>query len=191
MGAPTPSSGVRPSGIVVEFGAVGQPHIRVEGVQHCSATKAREAYPNVSRRAKSTKGWFGSGREGSQVAADDRRRAAGVRKEVREVCAGSGRQDGLALASHGRHGRESRRQRNRNRLRRSFERLGYNYTGGGEQRQKFRPRARRSDHPPARMDVVLVDAPMHGERTWRDGDAKVETTESALVPSDGGAGVPS
>lgn len=134
-------------------------------------------YPNIEAEAAHGRGWFEVQDEGSQIAALLTGAAPG--HQVLDLCAGAGGKTLALAAAMENKGQIYAYDRDRNRLRRIFERL--KRSSARNVQVIDAGNVERLGELAGRMDTVLVDAPCTGSGTWRRRpDAKWRLTEAAL-----------
>ncbi len=134
--------------------------------------------PNLEAEAGHGKGWFEVQDEGSQVAAFLAGAAPGV--QVMDLCAGAGGKTLALSAAMQNKGQIYAYDRDRNRLRKIFERL--KRAGARNVQVMEAGDAARLTALEGKLDVVLIDAPCSGSGTWRRRpDAKWRLSEEALA----------
>lgn len=141
------------------------------------APAAEIRYPNLEAETGHGKGWFEVQDEGSQIAALVAGAVPGA--QVMDLCAGAGGKTLALSATMENKGQIYAYDRDRNRLRKIFERLK---RAGARNVQVMEAGDEvRLAELEGRMDLVLIDAPCSGSGTWRRRpDAKWRLGEDAL-----------
>lgn len=157
------------------FGAVETPYSPV-GLR-IAAPAAERRSPNVEAEAGHGKGWFEVQDEGSQIAALLAGATPGA--QVMDLCAGAGGKTLALSAAMQNKGQVYAYDRDRNRLRKIFERL--KRSGARNVQVMEAGDTDRLSGLENRMDLVLIDAPCTGSGTWRRRpDAKWRLSPEAL-----------
>ena len=144
-----------------------------------SPRRGRARYPNLEAEAGHGKGWFEVQDEGSQSGRVACRRSAGFAGHG-SVCRGRGQDAGALPRPWKTRARSTLMTRDRNRLRKIFERLKRAGARNVQVMEAGNEQAGRALE--GRMDVVLIDAPCSGSGTWR------RTAGCQMAPQRRGAG---
>ncbi len=158
------------------FGAVETPFSPL-GLR-VAAPVGEKRYPNLEAEAGHGKGWFEVQDEGSQIAALIAGGTPGA--QVMDLCAGAGGKTLALCCTMENKGQVYAYDRDRNRLRRIFDRL--KRAGARNVQVMEAGDEARLVELEGRMDLVLIDAPCSGSGTWRRRpDAKWRLSEDALA----------
>ena len=142
------------------------------------APVGEKRYPNLEAEAGHGKGWFEIQDEASQISALVAGAAAGT--QVLDLCAGAGGKTLALCAAMENKGQIYAYDKDRNRLRKIFERL--KRAGARNVQVLEAGDAAHLSSLEGRMDLVFIDAPCSGSGTWRRRpDAKWRLSERALA----------